>query len=693
MKKLTLVVLILAWILSACAAVNSSNSTLLSFETLPAKTRTPLPTALPVVGTSEPATIATHQPVQFTPTPAGSASEQVHLPVLVPSVRIGKGSATSLAVSPDGRWIAVGTQFGVYLYHADTFEQAWFTPLPGKADTLAVDPQSKRLGVSAGSGIVFLDVETGSQAAILENAGSSFAWSPDGGRLVSGGGCEQVTVWDASHGAVLKELRGGRCSEGYSGIHVSWAADGRIYAASMGVKILAWDGDTYAPFEDFSADGAPDTWVSALLAAPIGSLFAQYDSMGLPVVAVIDGGQDRQLHLLDRQSNGAITALAWAPDGQRLAVNYRVDTGLTLIWNALTGQVEQEIEGYYAAAGLGWSPDGQALFGLQSLDGQIHAVEVSTGRALRDLGGHATAGSFLTWTEDGLASSDGATLAWWDSDSGKTLRRETVGSPQAWVISWPPGGPDVYLYADPQNGHHVGTARYRRLLVGDEGQYPFPAAWSWDGSRLADPTRVWDIRSGELLARLRDPAQQHTPDRVAWSPDGERLVSADSLAMQPPVIWDARSGEVLLSLNSNTKDLHPLWLSLAWSSDGQRLAAVGSLRYPNGGEYDEGMILIWNAETGQQEQLLTTGMNDYRLWTVAWSPDGRFLACGTTGSEIFLWDLAGSIPLAKLGGHTDISDQLAWSPDGSHVASVARDGTLLIWDLASILTEAGEFQE
>src|SRR5690606_27059122 len=114
--------------------------------------------------------------------------------------------------------------------------------------------------------------------------------------------------------------------------------------------------------EGFSAEGAPDTWVSALLAAPTGSLLAQYDAMGLPVVAIIDGGQDRQVHLLDQQTNGAITGLAWAPDGERLAVNYRVDTGLTLIWNASTGQVEREIEYFYAASGLGWSPDGQTLF-------------------------------------------------------------------------------------------------------------------------------------------------------------------------------------------------------------------------------------------------------------------------------------------------------------------------------------------
>jgi len=609
-------------------------------------------------------------------------SVEVSLPVLNPTLRIGKGSPTSLAVSPDGQWMAVSTQFGVYLYRASTFAESWFAPLPEKAGHVIFYPKSERLGVVSGSAIVILNVDNGAVSARLEGAGDSFAWSPDGQRLVSGGGCEQVTVWDANNGASLKELSGGKCSEGYSGIKVAWAADGRIYGVSMGTEILAWEGDTYAPVTDFSAEGAKDTWISVLLAAPVGNLLAQYDSMGLPVVAIVDTKQDRQIHLLDQQVNGPITTLTWAPDGQHLAVAYGMDTGLILIWNAQTGQVEQKIEGYYTAPGLGWSPDGKSLFGLQTPDGQINAVTVSTGSVLRSLGGHASVGAFLTWTQDGLASTNGAAITWWNPVSGEPLRQEMVGTPQKWVNSWPPTGPGTYLFTGSDQTHQVGSVSSKRPLESDNNQYPFSTAWSWDGSRLADPTHVWDTGTGKLLSQLQDPAQQHTPDQVAWSPDGKRLASADSLNMQPPVIWEAQTGKVLFTLQVETGELRPLWLGLAWSPDGKKLAAVGALMHPDSGA-DEGMILIWDAETGKQEQLLTTGMNDYRLWTVAWSPDGRFMAVGSTGSDIFLWDVAGSIPLAKLGGHTDISDQLAWSLDGTRLASVARDGTLLIWDLSA----------
>lgn len=649
-------------------------------STKPTATRTPLPTKPPVYLATEPLSSPTQGSPDPSPTLTMPSPTDVPLPVITPSVRIGNGIATSLAVSPDERWLTVGTQFGVYQYHADTFERAWFTSLKEYASQVSYDPQGNRLGISSGSDIVLLDPETGKQMVRMEKAGW-FSWSPDSQRLVSGNSCETVRVWNARDGAMLKELRGNHCSEGYSGISVTWGADNRIYAASMGTKILAWNASTYAPIETFSAKGAADTWIDALLAAPSGSLIAQHDSMGGPVVAIIDRQQDRQIHLLDQQVNGPISALAWAADGERLAVAYGMDTQLILIWNARTGQVEKKIEGIYSAVHLGWSPDGKVLYGLQGNDHSISAVDVKTGQVLRSFNAHAPAGYFLTWTDNGLISSDGINLTWWDPYSGQPSKREVAGSPQAWVNSWPPAGPSAFLFTIDRSDHFVGTMDSRRAIEGDQGNYPFPTAWSWDSTRLAGPTHVWDAKTGALLTRLNNPAQQHTPDQVAWSPDGTRLAFADSLNLQAPVIWDAKTGQVIQTLSAKTGGLTPIWFGLAWSPNGERVAAVGGLMHPDSGA-DEGMILTWDAQTGTQTQLLTAPMHGYRLWTVAWSPDSRFLACGTTGHELFVWDMIKGIPLVQLEGHTDMIDRLAWSPDGHHLASIARDGTLQVWDLS-----------
>ncbi|TLN23530.1 WD40 repeat domain-containing protein, partial [bacterium] len=524
---------------------------------------------------------------------------------LAPDLRIGNGAITALAVSPDGRWLAIGTPFGVHLYNANSFKEAWFVPLAQKTEELAFDRRGKRLGVASGGDVLLFDTARGDLVRILADGGFNFAFSPDGARVVSGAGCHRVTVWDTESGQALKELRGNECSEGYSGIHVAWAADGRIYAAAMGAQIQAWDGASYQPLEDFSAEGASETWVSSLLAAPTGSLLAQYDFMGRPVVAIIDGEKNQQVRLLDQAANGGISALAWAPDGRRLAVAYGMLTGLIQVWDARSGQLERQFEGYPNTVGLGWSADGAVLYGPGTLDGRLHAISVESGRVLLSLAGHIPAQTFLSWTGDGLISTDGVTVTWWDATSGTSLRQENAGSASESVISWPPAGPATFLFNSSGPAHQVGTLSSRQPLEGDGNQYPFSTAWFADGTRLADPSHVWDAGSGRLLATLRDLAQRHVPDRVAWAPDGERLASADSLNMQPPVIWDERNGQVLLSLEAEIDQRTPLWLDLAWSPDGSRLAAVGGLMSAFGDE--DGMILLWDASTGQQKLLQTEG--------------------------------------------------------------------------------------
>ena len=533
MKNKILVILVLISLLPACAPVSplvsNSTSTAPSTQAASAPTRTPLPTEPPILATARSTENPPQKPATVTPSPIPSPTVEIAFPVLTPSLKIGKGIPTSLAVSTDGKWMAVGTQFGVYQYSAETFEQAWFAPLDKAADQVVFDPQSQRLGVNTGGALVILNPSTGEQITRIGNVNGLVSWSPDGRHLVSGGSCEQVTVWDANSGAALKELRGGMCSEGYSGISVTWGADGRIYAASMGTKILAWDGTTYDPIEDFTAQGAEGSWINNLTAAPSGSLIAQRDSMGGTMAAIVDGQQNRQVHLLDGAVNGPLIALAWAPDGKRLAAAYGMNTGLVLIWNAETGKIEQQIEGFYNAEGLGWSSDGTVLYGPQGLDGRISAVEVRTGRIVRSLGEHAPVGNFMTWTRDELVSTNGAVLTRWDPSSGKVLRQETIGSPQSWVISWPPAGPGTYhFFSSFRSTHQVGGLHSIWQLAGNHNDFPYSTVWSWDGTRLADLSRVWDARTGKLLAGLQDLTQHQIPDQVAWSPDGSRLASAES---------------------------------------------------------------------------------------------------------------------------------------------------------------------
>jgi WD40 repeat protein len=102
--------------------------------------------------------------------------------------------------------------------------------------------------------------------------------------------------------------------------------------------------------------------------------------------------------------------------------------------------------------------------------------------------------------------------------------------------------------------------------------------------------------------------------------------------------------------------------------------------HPDSGA-DEGMILTLGCPNGNANAAIDSADAWISLWTVAWSPVQPLFACGTTGHELFVWDMIKGIPLVQLEGHTDMIDRLAWSPDGHHLASIARDGTLQVWDL------------
>ncbi len=71
------------------------------------------------------------------------------------------------------------------------------------------------------------------------------------------------------------------------------------------------------------------------------------------------------------------------------------------------------------------------------------------------------------------------------------------------------------------------------------------------------------------------------------------------------------------------------------------------------------------------------------VWSVAFSPDGRVLASGSSDHTIKLWDVASGWELRTLGGHSDWVQSVAFSPDGRVLASGSTDHTIKLWDVAS----------
>ncbi|REJ44776.1 MAG: protein kinase [Microcystis flos-aquae TF09] len=111
--------------------------------------------------------------------------------------------------------------------------------------------------------------------------------------------------------------------------------------------------------------------------------------------------------------------------------------------------------------------------------------------------------------------------------------------------------------------------------------------------------------------------------------------------------------------------------SVIYSPDGRYLAS---------GSQDK-TIKIWEVATGKELRTLT-GHSD-RVRSVVYSPDGRYLASGSWDKTIKVWDVVTGTELRTLAGYSGWVWSVAYSPDGRYLASGSDDDTLTIWEVAT----------
>jgi eukaryotic-like serine/threonine-protein kinase len=587
----------------------------------------------------------------------------------------------SLAVSADGRWLAVGVAHkdGVFVYDLETRRQV--------AD-LARGEDAVRVAFSpAGPLLAF----------------TSVAYSASGQER------NTLRLWNSSTRQVTAEFPlGAECGG------LAFSRDGRTLVTSTSAHITLWRVPEGTRLASYPCKQESDLDPASGFAATSDLTLAAYGTQS-GKVHVIDlrDGKELWSAVASRQF---VTALAFSPDGKTLAsaAGFFHESDIRL-WDVATGKEIGRLEGHHSWIGsLVFWPDGKKLASC-SADQTIRVWDLPTRKCLDVLRGHRLEVWRLALLPDNKTlvsgSKDGEVCLWDTSVAHPRQPRITIPdyvvnwcfapdsqsvltlNQQGQVARW--SGPDFqrsepllevgtnfvsytdyhlfsrdgrFLAAGSTNGNISVWNVSQRILrckfkSGDGSIYPLAflaqgsqlICWTGGDNRLSE----WDLEGNRVIQSWAAPADF---GGFGVSPD-ERL--GIGVGWHGDVV-----GRNLPEQSDTNLPLDELegW-TVVFSADGKRLVVSSALGYAR----------VWDTATWREEATLRGFLN--AVDSAVFSPGGRRLAtCGNNPDDaVKLWDVDSWQEVLTLKGAGSQFDRSAFSPDGNTIGAMSGDGILNFW--------------
>jgi WD40 repeat protein len=630
---------------------------------------------------------------------------------------------------------------------------------------VAVSPDGKTLAVGGQQGIRILELATGKELRGLKSGPgfvnySHVSYSPDGKTLATSEYTGRIQFWDAATGEVLSQIAPPAAAPGAfvrnagpltfsgDGKHVAVGADtfGRdvklqatVYEVATGKQVTQVDVlHNYGLRAFLSGDGKTLVTTGSYMSR--GGIEPPEKQQEINrTIEVWDAATGKAVRTIHSEVGFGVNNVAFAPDGKQMTTLAQ-NAGL-VVWDLASGKEVRRMAGRRnLGAYVGYSPDGKTL-AAAAFDGVVQTWDVATGkrlglydvpRSVSQSGRFAftSTGRLLAWGTNGQSvtvwdvfaekpltpagghqsrivavgftpdskgvvsvSADGAVCTW--DAAGKEGKRMQLRTDE----SMPFAGNFLFLNAatlSPDGKHTLattgnGTALFE-MSKGREvctfgasafGGFVVGGVFSPDGSLVASSStdfktrkpvvRLYDVGTGQELRAFE--GQVGDLRAVAFAPDG-KTVAAASTSFQAGQTSEVRVWETATGKSVWHADRPQIWFQgLAFSTDGSQLAALEQT----------GAITLYDTGGREVRRLATEG-GAGTVSHVTFSPTGRLLAVATHDfankkTHVRLYESATGSLRHVFTGHSGQVTALAFSPDGKRLVTGANDTTVLLWDL------------